>query len=95
MTLGIISVVYVLVSFLLCAPFSVFTLAISVPTWIMAARDRRAIRDGRMDPQGAGMTLTGYVCAIVGTAAGVIASLCWLIFFGAIFGLPAVSKVLR
>ncbi len=41
------------------------------------------------------MTMTGYVCAIVASTAGVIASLCWLIFFGAIFGLPAASKILR
>ncbi len=53
MTLGIASIVYVLVSLLLCAPLAVFTPCISVPTWIMAARDRRAIRDGRMDPEGA------------------------------------------
>jgi hypothetical protein len=35
--------------------------------WYMGASDLRAMRQGRMDPQGEGTTKAGYICAIVGT----------------------------
>lgn len=55
MVLGLISLV-------------LFPLPILGPVaWILGWMDLRAMRDGRMDPSGAGNTKVGYVCGMIAT----------------------------
>src|SRR5262245_19354305 len=46
--------------------------AFSIPAWIMGHIDLKAMREGRMDPDGRGPTMAGYIMGIVGTALFVI-----------------------
>ncbi len=46
---------------------------LTIPAFIMGKKDLKAIKEGRMDPSGEGLTRAGYVLGIVGT---ILASLC-------------------
>ena len=43
--------------------------------WVMAAADLRAMRAGKMDPEGMTLTMAGRTCAVVGTVMG----LAWML----------------
>jgi len=56
----------------LCTPLCFFSIA----AWIMGHIDLKEIKEGRMDPQGEGLTRAGWVLGIIGTLliiAGVVA----------------------
>ena len=56
--------------------------------WIMGNADLRAIRAGRMDPEGEGQTNAGRVCGIVGTLLHgcVLLFVCGICFLGLLAG---------
>jgi hypothetical protein len=45
--------------------------------WIMGSADLRAMRDGRMDPEGEGSTRAGMICGIIGTCLALFGCLIW------------------
>lgn len=47
----------------LCTPLWFF----SILAWIMGHADLKEIREGRMDPEGEGMTKAGWIMGIIGT----------------------------
>jgi hypothetical protein len=59
LTLGILSIVAPLVCFL--GGF------MGIAAWTMGLNDLRAMREGRMDPDGRGMTKAGMILGIIGT----------------------------
>jgi hypothetical protein len=67
LTLGILSLV-------VCQLFGPFA-------WAMGNQDRAAMRAGRMDPEGEGLTRAGEVCGMIGT----ILMLVWLFCVGFAF----------
>lgn len=52
--------------------------------WVMGNNDMRAIREGRMDPEGEGLTNAGRICGIIGTVM-LILGLCVGACYGAFF----------
>lgn len=44
-----------------------FCQLLAVPAWIMGRADLAAMREGRMDPSGEGVTQAGHICGIIGT----------------------------
>jgi hypothetical protein len=63
--LGILSIVF------LC-PGLIF----GIIAWVMGNNDLRAMREGRMDPSGEGMTAAGRACAIIGTCINALGCCC-------------------
>jgi hypothetical protein len=53
--------------------------------WIMGNSDMRAIREGRMDPEGESMTNVGRILGIIGTILAVLGILSFCGFFGCVF----------
>jgi hypothetical protein len=54
-----------------CFPADLVGLAFTIPAWMMASRDLRAVRAGAMDPSGLGRTRVGYWCGCIGTLIGI------------------------
>jgi hypothetical protein len=48
-------------------PLCIISLVLGIMAWIMGTNDLREIREGRMDPEGEGMTAAGRICGIIGT----------------------------
>jgi hypothetical protein len=71
LTFGIISI---------CLPFAGPPLGIAA--WVMGTHDMSMIRQGVIDPEGAGSTEAGIVCGIIGTILQGLVSFCCLGFFG-------------
>jgi hypothetical protein len=69
LALGIVSVSLSPLSFcgIFGFVFGIAGLAVGIPGLVLASSDLRAIRSGRMDPDGLGMTNAGWICAIIGT----------------------------
>jgi hypothetical protein len=63
---------------LLCIPIIFGPIA-----WIMGNSDLRAMREGRMDPDGEGTTKAGMICGIVATCLGLLGCLVWAVMFAA------------
>ena len=61
--------------------------------WVMGNNDLRAIRAGRMDPEGEGLTNAGRICGIIGTILGALQLLCCVAYL-CIFGAAALSGAL-
>jgi uncharacterized protein YbaR (Trm112 family) len=59
MALGLVALVG---GFAMCVPVIVGPIA-----WILGTIDLRAMREGRMDPSGEGMTRNGQICGIIST----------------------------
>jgi len=70
LALGIVSVCLSLPSFC-CGVFGFIfgaaSLGVGIPGLVLGNIDLRAMRAGRMDPSGQGMTNAGWICAIIGT----------------------------
>jgi len=49
--------------------------------WVMGNNDLAAIRAGRMDPEGEGLTTAGRICGIIGTIFSSLALVCCLLYF--------------
>jgi len=72
MALGIISVVFVLISCVAAAIFGIIPVGIvglgtGIAAWVMGRKDLAEIRSGERDPNGEGMTNAGWICGIIGT----------------------------
>jgi predicted Zn finger-like uncharacterized protein len=63
--LGIVS----LVGLMFCGPAAL----VGIAAWVMGHHDLRAMREGRMDDSGRGLTMAGYVMGIIGTVLVVLA----------------------
>jgi|SRR5579862_1355044 len=58
--------------------------------WIMGNTDLTAIRSGRMDPEGEGLTSAGRICGIIGTALSAFSLICcvaYILFIAATIGM--------
>jgi hypothetical protein len=72
LALGIISVVFVLISCVAAAviyvvPIGVIGLGTGIAAWILGRKDLAAIANGERDPNGQGLTNAGMICGIIGT----------------------------
>jgi hypothetical protein len=72
MALGIISLVFVLVSCVGAAivgivPIGVVGIGTGVAAWLLGRKDLAEIRNGERDPSGQGMVNAGWICGIIGT----------------------------
>lgn len=52
-------------SYFVCMLCSLFSLALSIPAWVMAQNDLREIENGTMDPAGEGTTRAGWILAMI------------------------------
>jgi hypothetical protein len=72
LALGIISVVFVLIS---CAgvaitgpiPLGIVGIGTGIAAWLMGRKDLEDMRNGQRDPNGEGMTNAGWICGMIGT----------------------------
>jgi hypothetical protein len=53
--------------------------------WALGSTDMKEIREGRMDPDGEGITNAGRICGIIGTFLHLAGMLCWFFVFLANF----------
>ncbi|HEY1860513.1 MAG TPA: hypothetical protein VGG61_09180 [Gemmataceae bacterium] len=97
LTLGIISVVSVVLDVLLsccCLPagwvMSLVGLGTGIPAWILGQRDLAKMRTGEMDPTGKGSTQGGWICGMIGTILSVLILVGSVIFI-AIYGAAIMS----
>jgi hypothetical protein len=96
---GIISIaccVLGLIASLFVGPFALILflpgLGLGIPAWAMGGRDLRRIDAGRMDPDGRGSTMGGYVMGIIGTILnGLLTFCCALGIVLAIAGFAALA----
>jgi hypothetical protein len=70
LTLGVISVVCGVVTFIACPFLCVFGLGLGIPAWVMGHRDLKKMRLNLMDPRGEPRTRSGWICGMVGTILG-------------------------
>jgi hypothetical protein len=75
LTLGILSLVCPLIC---CGPGGV---VLGIMAWVMGQADLARMRDLRVNPDGQGLTQAGWICGIIGTVLGVLATLFLFIFF--------------
>src|SRR5262249_29003640 len=91
MILGLISDVCVLGSLLgfCCGPLALLgaiSLGLGIPAWVRGSRALARVMGGEMDDRGRGMTMTGFICGIVGTILSIlilIGAVILIIFWGA------------
>jgi hypothetical protein len=72
LALGIISLVFVLISCVGAAgfpyvPIGVVGLGTGIAAWVLGRKDLAEIRSGERDPSGQGMVNAGFICGIIGT----------------------------
>ena len=51
-----------------------------IVAWVLANSDLEAIRSGRMDPAGEGLTVAGRICGMISVALAVIGLIVWIVF---------------
>ena len=59
----------------------VFCVIFGIVAWVMGNGDLRAMREGRMDPTGEGLTKAGKICGIVGVVLNLIVIAFYIVFF--------------
>jgi hypothetical protein len=72
---GTLILVLGILAFVICGLFG-------IPAWIMGSADLKAMAEGRMDPEGEGMTKAGYILGIVSSVLvilGVVLGGLWVI----------------
>jgi hypothetical protein len=57
--------------------------------WILGSADLRAMREGRMDPEGESLTSAGRICGMISTILGVVSLFCCAGYFLMWIGLAA------
>jgi predicted Zn finger-like uncharacterized protein len=99
LALGIISVVFVLISCVAAGivgvlPIGVIGIGTGIAAWLIGRKDLAAIASGDRDPNGQGLTNAGMICGIIGTIInGVIVLLqCLVIVVGLVFFLAVAAK---
>ena len=71
---GVMILVFGILGIVICVIFGIVA-------WVMGNGDLRAMRDGRMDPTGEGLTKAGKICGIVGVVLNLIAIGFYIVFF--------------
>ena len=71
---GVMILVFGIIGIVLCVVFGIVA-------WVMGNSDLRAMRDGRMDPTGQGLTKAGKICGIVGVVLNLIVIAFYIVFF--------------
>ena len=66
--------VFGIIGIVLCVVFGIVA-------WVMGNSDLRAMREGRMDPTGEGLTKAGKICGILGVVLNLIAIAFYIVFF--------------
>ena len=61
LTLGVIGLVMTTLGLAVCALVPLVGLGLSIPAWVMASADLKAMNRGEMDPTGRGITIGGLV----------------------------------
>jgi hypothetical protein len=67
-------------------------LILGIVVTLMGRTDMKKIEDGQMDPQGKGTTLAGWICGIIGTIFGALATL-YLLFAIVVWGILVFAMV--
>jgi predicted Zn finger-like uncharacterized protein len=75
LTLGIISIVITAASACTYGAAGFIGLIMGICVWVMGQRDLKKMRSNQMDPQGLGTTQAGWICGIIGTVSGALATL--------------------
>lgn len=60
-----------------------------IVAWVLANQDLEAMRAGRMDREGEGLTVAGRICGMISVAlqvVGLIIAVVWIFLFGAMGG---------
>ncbi len=71
---GVMILVFGIIGIVLCVIFGIVA-------WVMGNSDLRAMREGRMDPTGEGLTKAGKICGIVGVVLNLIIAAFYIVFF--------------
>jgi hypothetical protein len=69
LVLGILSIA-ALVFYLCC--FIPVSPIVGAFAWILGHQDLRKMKEGRMDPDGQGLTSAGWICGMIGTVLGIL-----------------------
>jgi hypothetical protein len=87
LTLGIISGSFTLITFVmcLCCPYvgvltSLLGIGLGIPAWTIGAGDMKAMRMGRMDPGGRGLSTTGFILGMISVILSGLLLLLWILF---------------
>lgn len=83
---GTMILVFGILSFVVCVIFGIVA-------WVMGNNDLRAMDEGRMDPEGRGLTQAGRICGMVSTILLLAGILLWVVLFVflSVFGAAASS----
>ena len=71
---GVMILVFGIIGIVLCVVFGIVA-------WVMGNSDLRAMREGRMDPTGEGLTKAGKICGIVGVVLNLVIAAFYIVFF--------------
>ena len=71
---GVMILVFGILGIVICVIFGIVA-------WVMGNGDLRAMRDGRMDPTGEGLTKAGKICGIVGVVLNLVIAAFYIVFF--------------
>lgn len=80
---GVMLLVFGILGLVCCIIFAILA-------WVMGSKDLQAMADGTMDRSGEGLTKAAKILGIVGCALGIL-SLIWVVFFGGLAALGAMS----
>ncbi len=71
---GVMILVFGILGIVICVIFGIVA-------WVMGNSDLRAMREGRMDPTGEGLTKAGKICGIVGVVLNLVIAAFYIVFF--------------
>ncbi|MEE8154181.1 MAG: DUF4190 domain-containing protein [Phycisphaerales bacterium] len=71
---GVMILVFGILGIVICGIFGIVA-------WVMGNSDLRAMREGRMDPTGEGLTKAGKICGIIGVVLNLVIATFYIVFF--------------
>ncbi len=71
---GVMILVFGILGIVICGIFGIVA-------WVMGNSDLRAMREGRMDPTGEGLTNAGKICGIIGVVLNLVIATFYIVFF--------------
>lgn len=71
---GVMILVFGILGLVICVIFGIVA-------WVMGNGDLRAMREGRMDPTGEGLTKAGKICGIIGVVLNIAVFAIYIVFF--------------
>ncbi len=71
---GVMILVFGILGIVICGIFGIVA-------WVMGNGDLRAMREGRMDPTGEGLTKAGKICGIISVVLNIVVIAIYIVFF--------------